>query len=134
MDSVTDFVTDFLSCISYEKKHKKKTGFASDLSESSEIASAVTEKGRKPSGVKIHSKIHDQNPHRTPGETCCLWNPSPPPPKSQNTPTQNKEVHGHGGFLQKIPGAHQIDASISGPGIAGRKITDNRLSLILEFR
>ena len=40
-------------------------------------------------------------------------------------------------FLQKdpkIPGAHKIGAAISGPRIAGRKTTDIRLVLILDWR
>ena len=32
----------------------------------------ILAKDGKGLGAKVHSKIHDQNPHRAPGETCCL--------------------------------------------------------------
>ena len=60
---------------------------------------------------------------------------TPPPPKPKNTPPppQNEEFYGHVFFLQKeriFPGAHKIDAPISGPRIADKNFTDTRIFLI----
>ena len=66
MDFATDFVTDFLSCVFL----RRKTDFATEFENLRALP--MTEKGEKYVEVKIHSKIHDENPRRAPGETCCL--------------------------------------------------------------
>ena len=66
-DFTTDFVADFLSCVFLRRKDGFCDGFW-DLVSLAKDGKRVENNLR----VKVHSRIHNQNPCQAPSETCCL--------------------------------------------------------------